>query len=193
MKVLFLDVDGVLNSSDWFYKTKEARVAAAKLNRDDSEIQKMYDHKLTQLDHDAVALLNTIVEQTGCSIVLSSTWRKFMELHTFKKMMTEKGFKYSDVILDITQDFVCSGSRGWEIHDWLNYHPHVESFCILDDDCDMWHLLPWLVNTSGLTGLSSSDVDLAVKMLNNPKIELPEREWIDKYRYFDCADYGLFD
>lgn len=56
MKVIFLDVDGVLNSADWFKKNKGIR-GYAKINPK------------------KVALLKEIIDKTNAKIVLSSTWR----------------------------------------------------------------------------------------------------------------------
>lgn len=88
-KILFLDIDGVLNSElfmlsslryklnkyfpiwkifkflniMWFYR----RI----LNNE--TLDKFY---LNQIDKKAVSLLNEVINETGCKVVLSSTWRK---------------------------------------------------------------------------------------------------------------------
>lgn len=56
-KYIFLDIDGVLNSMDWF-----------KENRETSDY--------TEIDPEKVKLLKEIVDKTGAEIILSSTWRE---------------------------------------------------------------------------------------------------------------------
>jgi hypothetical protein len=56
--------------------------------------------------------------------------------------------------------------RGNEIQAWLDAVPVVKTFAILDDDSDMGHLLPFLVRTSGQTGLQPEHVEQAIKLLN---------------------------
>ena len=63
MKVIFLDIDGVLNSFQTFREI-------------------YYEHELTgfrrvAIDIDKVKLLKEIVDNTGALIVLSSSWRTF--------------------------------------------------------------------------------------------------------------------
>ena len=53
--VLFLDIDGVLNSRECWDRLRGLR------------------HKI---DREKVALLNEVVAATDCRIVVSSTWRK---------------------------------------------------------------------------------------------------------------------
>ena len=55
MKVIFLDVDGVLNSQQLFEKCE--------------------DDQLISVDEDNIKNLKTIVDATGAMIVLSSSWR----------------------------------------------------------------------------------------------------------------------
>ena len=43
-----------------------------------------------------------------------------------------------DNILDITPTVGLGNGRGGEIQKWLNEHPDVDNYVILDDDGDMW-------------------------------------------------------
>ena len=66
MKLLFLDIDGVLNSFR-------------------SDLVLSNEHTVENLDPIAVELVRKVVEITGCVICLSSEWRykhDFMELGT---------------------------------------------------------------------------------------------------------------
>lgn len=146
IKVIFLDVDGVLNS-EWFFKNRE--------NKD------------VDLDESRFPLLKKIVNKTEAKIVLSSTWRFNLEHEGFQQLPKMLA-KYNMSIIDYTgrNNF----GRGAEIHDWLVAHPEVEAFCILDDDSfDMGEYVEnQLVHTSWCKGhgLEEKHVKQAITILN---------------------------
>ena len=118
MKVLFLDFDGVLNSS---------RTCAAfdgypfDLERD-----------FSQFDHVAIALIQKVCEKTDCKVVVSSTWR----LGTPAKLMIEK-LKLPIIGRTPTTPELglpMSSGRGNEIEAWLETHPEVTTYAIVDDE-----------------------------------------------------------
>ena len=175
MKVLFLDIDGVLNSENWFayriycVKNNMVNILMNFVDTDDRNIK----HKLTMLDDRAIANLNRIIEETGCKVVLSSSWRSSIESENIftRNLLKLKGFKYE--FYDVTprlwfSDF--SIRRGEEIKFWLDKESEkheIESFVILDDDSDM---LPEQMNNfihvDGQVGLTDRDVLTAIKILN---------------------------
>lgn len=60
MKIIFLDVDGVLNNSKW--------------------VKRMFDecvhvYAKDMLEDRAIRLLKQIIDATGASVVITSTWR----------------------------------------------------------------------------------------------------------------------
>lgn len=69
MKVIFLDIDGVLNTARTF--------------RRQHKIWKETGERGLEIDEFRVFYLQKIVEQTGAIIVLSSSWRNFL----LKKMV----------------------------------------------------------------------------------------------------------
>ena len=175
MKVLFLDIDGVLNSENWFayriycVKNNMVNILMNFVDTDDRNIK----HKLTMLDDRAIANLNRIVEETGCKVVLSSSWRSSIESENIftQNLLKLKGFKYE--FYDVTprlwfSDF--SIRRGEEIKFWLDKESEkheIESFVIIDDDSDM---LPEQMNNfihvDGQVGLTDRDVLTAIEILN---------------------------
>ena len=175
MKVLFLDIDGVLNSENWFayriycVKNNMVNILMNFVDTDDRNIK----HKLTMLDDRAMANLNRIVEETDCKVVLSSSWRSSIESENIftQNLLKLKGFKYE--FYDVTprlwfSDF--SIRRGEEIKFWLDKESEkheIESFAILDDDSDM---LPEQMNNfihiDRQVGLTDRDVLTAIKILN---------------------------
>ena len=114
MKIIFLDVDGVLNNIHTMTRTVSGCCFVEK------ECLKMVRH---------------IVLETGAKVVLSSDWRydrddpkynqDFLEL---KDIME----KYNIPIFDYTP-IINWELRGIEIAAWLGLHPEVDSFVILDD------------------------------------------------------------
>lgn len=64
MKIIFLDIDGVLNHEDFYRERFEKRY-------DDGAIE----HPYSEIDPKTVQRLNKIIEETGANIVISSTWR----------------------------------------------------------------------------------------------------------------------
>lgn len=140
IKVLFLDIDGVLNV-----------------------IPESHDQYGAVFNPYFVSNLAKIVHQTGCLIVMSSSWRKsgltvmqqmWMErelpgklidttpsIYTFK---TANGIQFWNNKLNAKQTPKIKGysiPRGCEIDYWLQYEAgqfgEVQSYCILDDDSDM--------------------------------------------------------
>jgi hypothetical protein len=56
-------------------------------------------------------------------------------------------------------------TRGAEIQQWMDENWTPERFVILDDNADMDHLLPHLVRTSSIVGLTDANATKAVEML----------------------------
>lgn len=109
MKVIFLDVDGVLNSAGL-----------------------LYHYGFDYLDEDMVSLFSWVVERTGSEVVLSSSWRKHERA---TRLVSEALARYGVVIMDKTPSFDL-GPRSNEISDWLSRHAEVEKYAILDDNSE---------------------------------------------------------
>jgi hypothetical protein len=164
MKILFLDVDGVLNNTYTFARIHRAW-------KESGEPTKVnFGWPLGHLDETLIANLNPIVEQTHCNIVLSSSWRVIAKIPDFREWMAQKGFHYAESIIDRTRRSVGDDpdARGNEIKDWLTAHPEVTSYVILDDDCfDIFRVHPNnFVHTNGNDGLTNERAQAAIAILN---------------------------
>lgn len=152
MKVLFLDIDGVLNHEkhyQWLHYSGEA-----------TSFQKT--HPYCNFNPVSVKLLNKIIDETGCEIVLSSSWR-FDGITKINNIFDKVGIKHK--IIDVTPS-LGSLCRGKEIDKWLSEHPEVTKYVIVDDDTDMEeHQLDFFVNTD-------ANEDGLNKNLTNKIIEL---------------------
>lgn len=93
MKIIFLDVDGVLNDNDY---------------------------SKTKVDETKVRLLKEIVDKTGAKIVLSSDWRYWWDsddedFALLVSLLRKHGMEFLSKT-PITKH----GYRGAEIYQWLN-------------------------------------------------------------------------
>lgn len=136
MKILFLDVDGVLNSEESFLANHEKRCQVADAaGKQDLSAFPEYCWPMGHLSRPLIARLNMIVENTGCFIVLSSSWRVICKLSEFRGWLRQKGFLFPDKIIDKT-DNNPDEARGGQIQRWLDCHPEVTKYAILDDDSE---------------------------------------------------------
>jgi len=143
MKIIFLDIDGVLNNPKCLCN----------------------DYR-NVLKRECVKAFNKIIDETGADIVISSSWRKLFEFDKLAAMLKTYGVK-GDIIGTTPSINTIGSQRGDEIAVWLdNVGEEVESFVILDDDSDMKHLSDYLVKCDTETGLTEKEVQKAIKMLN---------------------------
>ena len=149
MRVIFLDIDGVLNSSEFMYSEERPNYPARRRWPEE------------HIDPARVELLNQIIARTQAVCVLSSSWRILIKPHELEEVMVGMGFRGK--IIDRTGS---CGGRGKEVRDWLLEHPEVESFVILDDDSqDMDPLKDALVRTTWERGLEQEHVEETVRRL----------------------------
>lgn len=155
IKVIFLDIDGVLN-----------------FNGCRSKIGSIYF-----VNDNKIKLLKEIVDATDSKIVLSSTWRmgwfdrdynhQSLNAEHFTKLeekMNEFGIKFMS-----RTPILSGGYRGEEIDSWLRKWngENVGSFIIIDDDNDMKPHMDRLVQTSFKYGLKEKNVKKAIELLNS--------------------------
>lgn len=151
MKVLFLDIDGVLNSIATF-KSR---------SRNGRE----------RIDPACVQLLDQVIDATDARIVVSSTWR-FSGLDYVRHVLVRFGLRNADAIMDVTPRLPAPVAadaaleRGLEIGAWLRGRQDVEAFAIVDDDADMGPFLPRLVQTSFETGMTGDHTERLIALLN---------------------------
>lgn len=176
MKILFLDIDGVLNSQRSFaaFQHREKRnLPSAK----DSQLAYFYKITTRTLDKVAVGLVNRVVKETGAKVVLTSTHRK----HFLKRDGVHEEFCILDIqiylkALGLKIDMIdatpvtARGHRGTEIKQWLDSRKDVEAYAIIDDDSDMLQeQLPFFVKTPGSDGMSFENYRDLRKILTGEK------------------------
>lgn len=160
MKILFLDIDGVLNNR----KT---------IQRPMIPWDGGHHH---EFDPDCVHLLNYICEETGCLLVLSSSWRNGTEerFESTKKYIAFQGVETPIIartprafrLIDENGDYTGRWSkRGQEIDKWLSTRNDIDRFAIIDDDTDMVPHMDKLVKTEFDIGLQKCHMDPLLVLL----------------------------
>lgn len=142
IKVIFLDIDGVMNSC--FSKVSDK-------------------HESLEFDKNCVDNLKRIIHKTDSKIVLSSTWRLGETLESIKKRVFSV-YGLDTHLIDMTPFLGYDVTRGSEISRWLNSNK-CESFVIIDDDNDMDGYVDNLVLTNAKYGLTKEDADKALDLL----------------------------
>lgn len=130
MKIIFLDIDGVLNSDLWYQKQK------GKENTDFTY----------HLDPHCVLQLNKVISKTHAKIVISSNWRKRYSKEEIFEALKKVGFKGEVIsatpnLTSNNKDFI----RGNEIMKWCRENESIigcryqdyKDYAIIDDNTDM--------------------------------------------------------
>lgn len=168
MKVIFLDIDGVLNSDE--YATR------------------WYNEKLGQkgqhiwVDEIAVNRLINLIQKTGSYIILSSSWRRYNLRDTILALSEYSGLdRILPYLIGITPHRWQHGCRGDEIKrlidEWSSWvdselisekfkDEKIDNYVILDDDDDMLdEQKKHFIHVNWLFGLQDSDIDKCLKIL----------------------------
>jgi len=147
MRILFLDIDGVLvNRRSFFIRSGN----------------------LPTCDPGCLEVLNEICEATNAHIVISSSWRLESSLRELQQILGEWGVKAP--VIGVTP--LGLSTRGAEIEAWIaeseSHGQTISSFVILDDCSDMeGELLGRLVQTDSGLGLCKKATAKAIAILRN--------------------------
>lgn len=158
MKIIFLDIDGVLNSVESMHRKHNLNQKVRSADRtQDTDFPCEF----------LVANLNQIIKDTDAKIVVSSTWRIGKSIQDLREILMVAGVHKANEIVIGKTPLMRDVIRGIEIQDWINqFQPELKSFVILDDDSDMGTLMNKLVKTNSQKGLTIENVMQAIKLLN---------------------------
>lgn len=138
MKIIFLDIDGVLNNQVW-YMSDKFREGSTK-----------EEYEVSQFDPRCVRLLNNLTDTTGAKIVVSSSWRLGRTVDELSELFEKVGI--TGQVIDKTpllrftglENYYYSVPRGCEIKAWIEMNKGIIGdkvsrlkYVILDDDSDM--------------------------------------------------------
>lgn len=155
-KIIFLDIDGVLNSMPWIHTHDRSPDLSA------------------HLDPRAVRILGDLVRVSGAEIVVSSSWRIIVPLPQLATWLRALGF--SGRLIGLTPNDVpapegsYSPRRGAQIARWLSLHGKpVDGYVVLDDEVsDMDAVRSHVVKTDRNVGLTAADATRALTILRTP-------------------------
>ena len=149
MKVIFVDVDGLLNSDDFIDSVKGSQ----------------------DIDIKTIRLLKNAVNETGAKIVMDTSFRYTKSFLKVQEMLLQNG-----ILFDKTP-FI-DNERGKEIKQYLAEHKDIEDYILLDDvifpDFDD-ELLEHLIkmddtNSRGIgKGLQEKDVEEIIRRFGRKK------------------------
>ena len=152
MNIVFLDVDGVLNSKN-------------KLIDVYKKTHKPHSGYSYPFDERCLENLKFLIQETNSKIVITSTWRK-----------EEKGIT---ILLNVLNEYdldtkvigytpILNTTRELEIKKYLSQINYTPNFIILDDDADFYELMPFLIKTNNQFGLTKENAEEAIIKLNKP-------------------------
>lgn len=158
MNTLFLDIDGVLNSFEYFSNPPEDSFSA---------------YPLCEFDKRAINIINKIISECDISnLVISSDWRNTWTKEELITIFTSVGLKVPSKV-DTTECFINKFSvteydkigRGYEIQKYINDNNVINYIIIDDDNRFLEEQKSKLILTSFNTGVQLSDLIKAKKIL----------------------------
>ena len=169
MKIIFLDFDGVINSSPHWIHPDDRDCQPTSYNWDLYDIHKVH-----------VEILNTIIAATGAKIVISSSWRRAHPLDTLFNMLVTQGLKgevvgmtpvLSNSLIPTENGPVKADhhlDRGDEVKSWIDAHD-VDNFVVLDDIdfLGFGHFPDNTIIIDNYTGLTPEHAKRAIAILNS--------------------------
>lgn len=190
MKVLFLDIDGVLNS-------EQSAIYWNRQGKDNGGLSRGNTYYCPI----AVSNLQSILEEIpDLKIVVSSTWRLGETVESMQELLFKSAGIEKHRVIGLTP--ALPGERGDEIQNWLdNSSPSVERFVIVDDNSDMGKLLPHLQQTSWRHGLLRKDTVAIINYFLHPWVscsgydagKVIDENCLLKWELNDIKFYGNFN
>ena len=164
-KVIFLDIDGVLNTGRWY----------SKMDRNTPKDKYGY-----AFDPNAVANLKKIIDETGAEIVISSSWKSF-GLSELEEMWQDRVLPgkligitpntvSDEMLLNADLDHMELFSiRGMEIKEWLSKKGKYVSHYVIIDDMDnmLQEQKSHFVQTNPEVGITEENAVQAISILNH--------------------------
>ena len=163
-KVVFLDIDGVLNSNFW----------------NENHQREISDGTL--IDESKIELLCKLITDTDAQIILHSGWKYWFdsdlkplrrEAENLKNLFEKAGLSIAGTTPDhatkeIRKSKKFSLVKADEILAWLKQHEEVGEWVVLDDlDLHNAEIEMHQVKTDQSIGLTAEDVERAKKILQN--------------------------
>lgn len=164
-KVVFLDIDGVLNSNFW----------------NESHQREISDGTL--IDESKIKLLCKLVKRTDAGIILHSGWKYWFgsdlkplrkEAENLRSLLEKEGLTIAGVTPDHATEEIkktkkFSLVKADEILAWLKQHEEIDRWVVLDDlDLHNAEIAKHQIKTDQTIGLTMEDVEKAEMILKEP-------------------------
>ena len=150
MKVIFLDHDGVIClSTEWGSRYKKQKAHFTEQNPRQGLAQNgPVNVRFDNFNRKAVAVLNSIIEQTDAEIVVSSDWTRWATVEEMGEYYEAKGIikkpiaftpdlkdctVHLDKVFIWSKDWDLEQTRAIEIKQYLQDHPEVTHWVAIDD------------------------------------------------------------
>jgi hypothetical protein len=150
MKVIFLDHDGVIClSSNWGGRSKKwSKYRSANPESSSDRMDAPVDVRFDNFDKKSIKVLNSILEETGAEIVVSSDWKRWANVEEMGEYYESQGIskKPIDFTLDLGKctwytnevwvwfpKWDLEMSRSIEIQQYLHDHPEITHWVAVDD------------------------------------------------------------
>jgi hypothetical protein len=132
MKVIFLDIDGVIClSHEWGSRMRKIK----RWELEGGEGEPPVTIRLDDFNKMAVDVLNDIILTSGADIIISSDWRLYATLDEMKDLFYQFGVIKGPI--DFTPELQTVTKRADirvdEINLWLSNHPEVTNWVAIDD------------------------------------------------------------
>lgn len=162
MKVIFLDIDGVLNSNFW----------------NDTHQREISDGTL--IDEEKVMLLGQLIRDTSAKVILHSGWKFWFdsevkplrrEAERLISMLEKEGIKVNGVTPDHTTEEIRKSKKfslfkASEILAWVSQYDNIEKWIVIDDlDLHNEEIRKHQILTDASIGLTVENICEAERLL----------------------------
>lgn len=124
MRILFLDIDGVLNTQKYL---KEVWDKKKRDHVDLDDLDSLANHKMLDIDMNKLKLLKEIVDECDLSVVITSSWKRLTVYPLVEKRLIELGIPVVGVTIDNMDN------RGQGIKNYIKKY-NIKEYIVLDDD-----------------------------------------------------------
>lgn len=166
MKVIYLDIDGVLNHAETGVLQSSGSIIQEIDIEDEQGIADV------MIESECMDVLNELVERSGAKLILSSSWFHFFGLEKTEKILKLGGLKHD--LMDATPRKL-SSERHQEISFSLDKYPKITSYVIIDDMPKAWFanhknrvVQTYMEKEEGKGGLLPKHIDEALMILDLP-------------------------
>jgi hypothetical protein len=162
MNIIFLDIDGVLKdhyAKEWF---DEANRVKRPLTEDDANF-----------NQDSVDLIKDLQQKFKTKIVICSMWRFWGDIDNFIELFALYDWHLTHDDLDMTtrrwvESTGSEVSRYKLIMKYVNEHPEIQKYVILDDVAGYYPSMPKeLILTNAREGFKQRHYERAVEVLSS--------------------------